>query len=83
MIDDCRYLEFGDKIFSLEHIKYIQYGYKDGNKVLYDKVLTITYWDNDTIELIGINGYNKHELDKIYEIIREVLLNSDGYEEDD
>ena len=83
MIDDCRYLEFEDTIFSLEHIKYVKYGYKDGNKVLYDKVLTITYWDNDTVELISINGYNKHELDKIYKIIKEVLLNSDGYEEDD
>ena len=42
MIDDCRFLEFDNIIFSLEHIKYVQYGYQEGN-VLYNKILTITY----------------------------------------
>lgn len=42
MIDDCRFLEFNGTIFSLEHIKYVWYGYQDGN-VLYNKLMTITY----------------------------------------
>lgn len=80
MIDDCRFLEFDDIIFSLEHIKYVQYGYQEGN-VLYNKILTITYWDGDSIELIGIIGYNKDKLDETYEKIKEKLLNDYEYYE--
>ena len=81
MIDDCRFLEFNGTIFSLEHIKYVWYGYQDGD-VLYNKLMTITYWDGDSIDLIGVIGYNKDELDDIYEKIREILLNNyDCYEE--
>ena len=37
--------------------------------------MKITYWDDDTIELVGIIGCNKKELDEIYKNIEEVLLN--------
>lgn len=74
------YLEFNNTIFSLEHIKYVQYRYKDGN-VLYNKLLTITYWDNDTIEFEGIAGYNRDELDRVYEKIKNILLSYYDYEE--
>lgn len=77
MTDDCRYLEFGDTIFSLEHIKYVKYYYEEGNK-LYNKILEITYWDGDAIELTGIAGYNQKELNEVYKKIKDILLNNYG-----
>ncbi len=73
--DDCRYLKFDNYIFSLDNIKHVQYNYEDGKILDNKKIMKITYWDDDTIELVGIIGCNKKELDEIYKNIEEVLLN--------
>lgn len=74
MIEQNKYVEFNDRIFSLDHIKYVEFYYRDGIDNTYDNVLKVTYWDGDIIELIGMLEHDKRKLKDLYQQIKEVLL---------
>ena len=80
MIEQNKYVEFNDRVFSLDHIKYVEFYYRDGIDNTYDNVIKVTYWDGDIIELVGMLERDKQKLKDLYQQIKEVLL-ADDYDE--
>ena len=80
MIEQNKYVEFNDRVFSLDHIKYVEFYYRDGIDNTYDNVIKVTYWDGDIIELVGMLERYKQKLKDLYQQIKEVLL-ADDYDE--